>query len=94
MIHELQTLLWLRFDEWGPTGNTARKAADRVEAFYEISEFSVPFWKGKTRWKNAPYETRVSSGRDSIGAYKKRLDKAEAVFNSFAVNNKSSGNVA
>lgn len=94
VIHELQTIGWLKFDEWAPTCNTARKAADRVEAFYEISEFSVPFWKGKTRWKFAPYETRVSSGRDNIGGYKKRLNYAEAAFNSFAVNNKSSGNVS
>jgi hypothetical protein len=94
VIEELRVLNWLKFDEWGPKCTTARLAADRVEAFYEISEFSVEFWKGKTRWKYAPYQTRVSSGRDNVGAYKRRLEEAEKVFNSFAVNNKSSGNVS
>lgn len=94
VVHELQTIGWLRFDEWAPTCNTAKKAADRVEAFYEISEFSVPFWRGDTRWKFAPYETRVASGRGNVGAYQRRLDQAEAVFNSFAIQNQSSGNVS
>jgi hypothetical protein len=94
VIHELQTVNWLKFDEWAPTCNTAKKAADRVEAFYEIAEFSVEKWKGDTLWKFAPYETRVNSGRDNVGGYKKRWIKAEEVYNSFAVNNKSSGNVS
>lgn len=91
VIHELQTVRWLKFDEWGSTCYSAQFAADRVEAFYEISEFSTPFRKdipGKQRWKFASFHDRLHSGRDSVGAYKKRLTDAQAVYNTFAINSK------
>jgi hypothetical protein len=89
VVHELQTLGWLKFDDWGPKASTAAMAADRIEAYYEISEFSVAEWKKdqtgkKVLWKFAPYETRRQSGRDSVGAYGKRLFYAEDVYNQLA----------
>lgn len=94
VIDELQNVRWLGFDKWAPTCTTAKKAADRVEAFYEISEFSNEIWKGETKWKYAPYETRLNSGRGSVANYTERLKKAEEVYNSFVIINKSSGNVS
>lgn len=85
VIEELDKLNWLRWDDWKNTCTTAEIAADRVEAFYEISEFSVAFWKKDVRWKYAPFEVRKNSGRDAVGAYGRRLKEANNVYMSFAV---------
>jgi len=93
VIHELDNLTWLRFDDWVSACTTAQKAADRIEAYYEISEFSVAFRKdvpGKQRWKFASFYDRFHSGRDDVGAYKKRLTDAQATYNTFAINSKES----
>ena len=85
VVHELKSDVGgLRLSKWGPEATTARHAADRVEAYYEVSEFSVAMWKGDQRWQKAPFSVRVNSGRDDVGHYGRRLAYAADAFNSFA----------
>lgn len=85
VVHELKSDVGgLRLSKWGPEATTARHAADRVEAYYEVSEFSVAMWKSPERWQKAPFSVRVNSGRDDVGHYGRRLAYAADAFNSFA----------
>lgn len=91
VAHELQTLQWLKFKDWAPQSTTAAIAADRIEAFYEISEVSCAKWKdlpsGKVIWKFAPYEERR---KQKFPHLEQRIGYAEAVYKKFATTGSTS----
>ena len=88
VIHELTTLKWLKFDKIAAEGTTPERAADRVEAYYEISEFSTGYG-GKMPdgriYKFGTYEQRQARGKPKLGAYQKRLNFAREIYNEFAI---------
>jgi hypothetical protein len=92
VIHELTTVKWLRFDKIKAEGTTPERAADRVEAYYEISEFSTGYGgrmpNGKI-YKYGTYEQRQARGKPKLGAYQKRINFAREIYNEFAIKRSS-----
>lgn len=85
VIHEIQTISWFKFSEWGPKSTTAALAANYVEAYYEISEISSATWKTengkKILWKFAPYDERYNNHPGLV----KRINYAEEIFKTYAI---------
>jgi hypothetical protein len=86
VAHELSTARWLGFEKWAQDCSSAKRAADRVEAYYDVSEFSIkrnPANNNK-HWKLSSFEERQKAGHDD-DEYKKRLQRAEEMYRKFVI---------
>lgn len=98
LITQLEFVLWELLTPGSPIGSlpwreirnsgTPELAADRIEAHYEIAEFSSS--KGYTgaksgHWRFASYRERQARNRPKLGHYQERITYARIYYNKFAI---------